>query len=268
MQFVAHIFYSKTNCLYAGFTFRLFLLPPHMRLLPLYMRLPPVLPLMHQTGLSLQHLSPPGLVSLQLPQQQLCFHLLSALQHLRLSSQNQPLSLQHLQLPLQSVSHCDPSKLLISTAGTDLTGPALAELLRSKYQIETEMSTADTVLCMTGMGDTADDLLRLATALNEIDSCVQDAVTSVPASLPLPKQHLPIYAAVKQETEFVPILDAANRIAADFLWAYPPGIPLAVPGEVISEELISHIRSAADAGVEISGPKGAPEGCLRVLKKG
>jgi len=178
------------------------------------------------------------------------------------------LSLQHLQLPLQSVSHCDPSKLLISTAGTDLTGPALAELLRSKYQIETEMSTADTVLCMTGMGDTADDLLRLATALNEIDSCVQDAVTSVPAPLPLPKQHLPIYAAVKQETEFVPILDAANRIAADFLWAYPPGIPLAVPGEVISEELISHIRSAADAGVEISGPKGAPEGCLRVLKKG
>ena len=178
------------------------------------------------------------------------------------------LSLRHLSVPLLSAAHCDPSKILISTADTNLTGPQLAELLRSKYSIETEMSTVDTVLCMTGMGDTFEDMRRLAAALNEIDSTVSDAVTAAPISLPIPTQQFPIYAAVKKETEFVSLDDAANCIAGDFLWAYPPGIPLAVPGEVISEDLIAYIRSAAYKGIEISGPKGAPEGTVRVLKKG
>ena len=62
--------------------------------------------------------------------------------------------------------------------------------------------------------------------------------------------------------------EAAGRISGDFLWAYPPGIPLVVPGEIISRELISYIRDSASAGVDISGPKATPVGQLRVLKKG
>lgn len=178
------------------------------------------------------------------------------------------LTLQQLHTPLSGCAYCDPSKLLISTAGTNLTGPQLAQLLRENYRIETEMSTADTVLCMTGMGDTAEDLLHLAAALNEIDSTARSDTNALPAILPLPTQQLPIYAAVKQETECVPLADAAERIAGDFLWAYPPGIPLVVPGEIIGENLIAYIRSASERGIEISGPKGAPHGTIRVLKKG
>lgn len=178
------------------------------------------------------------------------------------------LSLKHLHMPLFGCAYADPSKLLVSTAGTDLTGPRLAELLRSQYHIETEMSTADTVLCMTGMGDRAEDLPRLAAALNEIDRTAHHAAHALPAALPLPCPRLPIYAAVKEETAFVPVGQAAGGIAGDFLWAYPPGIPLVVPGEIISEKLIAYIRSAADKGIDISGPKGAPAGTIRVLKKG
>ena len=178
------------------------------------------------------------------------------------------LCLQHLHLPLQTVSHCDPSKILISTAGTGITGPELAALLRNSYSIETEMSTADTVLCMTGMGDTEEALLRLAAALNEIDRSLHTADSPAPVSLPLPKVQLPMHAAAKSETEFVPLWDAANCIAGDFLWAYPPGIPLVVPGEVIGEELLAYIQAAADKGVEIHSSKNTPEGTVRVLKKG
>lgn len=178
------------------------------------------------------------------------------------------LTLQQLHTPLSDCAYGDPSKLLISTAGTSLTGPQLAQLLRDNYRIETEMSTADTVLCMTSMGDTAEDMMRLAQALNAIDSSAHNSADTLPAILPLPQQALPIYAAVKRETEFVPLKDAVGRIAGDFLWAYPPGIPLVVPGELISEALTAYIRSAAENGVDISGPKGAPDGTIRVLKKG
>jgi len=174
----------------------------------------------------------------------------------------------HLSVPLHTVSDSDPSKIILCTAGTDITGPRLAEILRSQYGIETEMSTTDTVVCMTGMGDTAENLLRFADALNEIDRTLQAVDTPVPISLPLPQQALPLYAAVKAESEFVPLNDAAGHIAGDFLWAYPPGIPLVVPGEIIDAEAIAYILSAVSRGVEIVSPKGNPSDMIRVLKKG
>ena len=178
------------------------------------------------------------------------------------------LSLHHLSIPLKNIPNSDPSKLLVSSVGTNITGPALAERLRTQYSIETEMSTANTVLAMTGMGDTANDLLRLAKALNEIDSTLSGSLSITAGALPLPQAAIPIYQAAKSPIEFAAVSEAAGRISGDFLWAYPPGIPLVVPGEIISRELISYIRDSASAGVDISGPKATPVGQLRVLKKG
>jgi hypothetical protein len=63
----------------------------------------------------------------------------------------------------------DRSKILISTRGTSLTGPALMELLRSKYGIELEMASCDYALAMTGLTEPDSSLEALAAALREID---------------------------------------------------------------------------------------------------
>ena len=175
-------------------------------------------------------------------------------------------NLAHLSLPLNGISYADPSKLLISTRGTSITGPDLAETLRSTYQIETEMSTGDTVLAMTGMGDTEERLLRLAAALNEIDATLTDGSSAPVVATPIPEKALPIHIATKSETTFVPVNRAIGCIAGDYLWAYPPGIPLIVPGEVINEELIDYIHVCNAQRVELHSPKVVPEGQLRVLK--
>ncbi len=178
------------------------------------------------------------------------------------------LFLTHLTTPLTGCTYADPSKLLISTKGTNLTGPELAEILRSEFHIEPEMSTVDTVLCMTGLGDTEANLLRLAAALNHIDSSLTKQPMQDSAFAPIPHQAMHIHKAAKQPTEFVPMEQAVGRISGDFLWAYPPGIPLLVPGEIMGKEQIAYIRTAKNMGVDISGPKGAPDGYVRVLKKG
>lgn len=177
------------------------------------------------------------------------------------------LSLRHLTMPLGSVGYADPSKLLISTAGTNITGPALGEILRTQYAIEPEMTTADTVLCMTGMGDTWDTLLRLATALNDIDRTLSQTAPTPPLSLPIPHRHCTPSEAAKQPTELLPLEQAEGRIAAQFLWAYPPGIPLVVPGEVVSPDLVQWLRTAEAKGVDISGSVSTPTGAIRVLKQ-
>jgi arginine/lysine/ornithine decarboxylase len=43
--------------------------------------------------------------------------------------------------------------------------------------------------------------------------------------------------AVGQRAEYLSVREAVGRIAADFVVPYPPGIPLLVPGEMISEEI-------------------------------
>lgn len=177
------------------------------------------------------------------------------------------LILKHLSLPLLGCAYADPSKLLISTQGTNLTGPRLAEILRSKYRIEPEMSTADTVLCMTGMGDRQSDLLRLADALTHIDRTLTPAPISDSIPVPVPRQAMQIHEAAKAPAELIPIDCAQGRISGDFLWAYPPGIPLVVPGEIVDDTLLGCLSAAADKGVEIASPKACPEGMIRVLKR-
>ena len=51
-----------------------------------------------------------------------------------------------------------------------------------------------------------------------------------------------IYQALDLPYREVPLDEAVGKMAADYVYLYPPGIPLIVPGEVITEEFIRHIR--------------------------
>ena len=44
---------------------------------------------------------------------------------------------------------------------------------------------------------------------------------------------------------------ASGNVCAEYIWAYPPGIPLIVPGEIITEELIAYINKNIKTGVNI-----------------
>jgi arginine/lysine/ornithine decarboxylase len=116
------------------------------------------------------------------------------------------------------------------------------------------------------LGDIEPNLLRLAAALNAIDRTLGTSAAQASPSAPIPQKAMPIHMAAKVSTEFVPIEQSAGRISGDFLWAYPPGIPLTVPGEVIDEGLLAYLNRSADMGVDISAAKNSPDGMLRVLK--
>ena len=69
----------------------------------------------------------------------------------------------------------DQGKLVISVAGTNLTGPELMNRLREEYHIELEMAAEQYAIAMTGMGDTEETLSRLVDALTEIDATCEIA---------------------------------------------------------------------------------------------
>ena len=160
----------------------------------------------------------------------------------------------------------DPGKVFVSCRGVQrkgraLTGRALAGLLREEYRIETEMATAFGVLAMTSMCDTRQALGRLSDALLAIDrECEPGEGEALPPLPPLPEAVLSIEEALLSPAEALPAGRCAGRISAEYVWAYPPGVPLLVPGERISPAMLGHMDDLAAQDVSLrSTSRGLPD---------
>lgn len=57
------------------------------------------------------------------------------------------------------------------------------------------------------------------------------------------------------ETEVVPFDESAGRIIAEFVMVYPPGIPIFIPGEIITEENLNYIRKNIEVGLPVHNQK-------------
>lgn len=64
--------------------------------------------------------------------------------------------------------------------------------------------------------------------------------------------------------ENVNLAEAAGRICHDFIYIYPPGIPLLVPGERIEERHIRLIRQWMEHGLEVHGVEAGQIGCIGI----
>ncbi|MBQ8287760.1 MAG: aminotransferase class I/II-fold pyridoxal phosphate-dependent enzyme [Clostridia bacterium] len=163
----------------------------------------------------------------------------------------------------------DPGKLYFSLRTTHLTGEAFGQMLREEFHIEPEMTTADGCLCMTSIADPDEGFDRLADAVNAIDDRLAEtlatprpAVTFLPD---LPEMVSTPAEAAECPTETVSLTDAAGRIAGESIWAYPPDIPLLVPGERIDAGMIEIFAALQKSGVRLhSYSEGLPDR-IRVL---
>ncbi len=160
----------------------------------------------------------------------------------------------------------DIGKLVISTRGTCLTGHALAKILRDEYNIEVEMAAGDYIIAMTSLADTDEGFLRLARALCEIDIRIEaDFLTSIRTFPQLHTVYAPWQAADIPQVS-VPTAQADGCVAAEYVWAYPPGIPLVVPGELVTGELLATLAQMQKSGTELHSTGGGVPKTLRVLE--
>lgn len=157
----------------------------------------------------------------------------------------------------------DPSKIVISTRGTSITGVELIRRLREEFAIELEMASGDYALAMTGHGTTREHALRLAEALLAIDRTLTSADSPDPIMLPPPAEQVMRPAdAVAAAVVVLPVKDAEGEIAADYLWAYPPGIPLLAPGQRIDRAILDAIAALRARGVHLREKIAVVEECV------
>lgn len=166
-------------------------------------------------------------------------------------------SLRHLSVAHDELLHAenvfdfDIGKLCIFGNGC-MSGKKLMDIFRSDYHLELEMALGDYALAMTSVCDTDEGFTRLINALTMIDGKCKaaDQPTAMTAS-PLPQKRFTISEAINADGEMRNIEHAEGRIAREYIRAYPPGVPIIVPGEVISSEVLSRLRALKTAGNEI-----------------
>ena len=162
----------------------------------------------------------------------------------------------------------DPGKLVISTRGTSMTGPALMDTLRRDYGIELEMALGGYALAMTSICDTPETLGRLSAALLEIDRGLEAAPwPDSPAACPIPPRRMGPRKARALPGGPAPLGDAVGRVAGEMVWAYPPGVPLLVPGEEVTEALARSLEEMSRRGVALHGERGRPPETVWVLEQ-
>ena len=152
----------------------------------------------------------------------------------------------------------DDGKIVIITTKTNITGKELSEILRKKYKIELEMSSVNYAIAMTSVCDSKENVERLINALIDIDAKLEiQKMPKYEFENILPIISKSIYEAEKED-KFVKIdyRKVEGRISKEYMWVYPPGIPIITPGEIISKDIINLLEQISEAGLEIRTDNG------------
>ncbi|MBM2811511.1 MAG: speA, partial [Chloroflexi bacterium] len=158
----------------------------------------------------------------------------------------------------QGVDAFDPTKLIISTTGVGFTGYEAARWLRRHFKVEVEFATRPLVVCTITFADSEPQVEHLVHAMRSLSRAGEPSSGRRPVEAPisLPWPGLPTVAMSLREAHFaptkrVPLESAMNRVCAESVMTYPPGIPVLLPGEVVESSIIDYLHEliAQDAMV-------------------
>lgn len=139
----------------------------------------------------------------------------------------------------------DFGKIVILTDDTNITGVKLANILREEYKIELEMASINYCIAMTSICDDIENFRKLINALINIDRKLKNTKIKKEEcfKLIIPRKERIILDAVEENyCQFVDYQEAEGKVLKEYIWAYPPGIPIIVPGEVIDKSTIDKIK--------------------------
>lgn len=150
----------------------------------------------------------------------------------------------------------DPTKITITCKDLGISGNELERILAEKYFIQPEMSDLYNVLCVFSLGDTKKNVDALINALEEIshgESCNLGKKINIVEMPAIPQSVLTPRDAFNSKTVSIPLKDSLGQISAEFLMAYPPGIPILCPGEIITKDIVDYVEELKNANLYVQG---------------
>ena len=154
----------------------------------------------------------------------------------------------------------------VDGSGQIFTGVMLADILADRYGLIVEMASVSYVICISSVVDSAASYDILFKAIEEIDNDLEHRVI-VDGSRAMDiicgrRSAMVPGKAWDEPSEIVSLELSVGRISGAFVYAYPPGIPVLAPGEIVDERAVCGIDTMIRSGLNVSG---VDDGCIAVL---
>lgn len=161
----------------------------------------------------------------------------------------------------------DETKLCINVRETGLRGYEVYNQLANKYHIQLEVADSDNVMALIGDSDTKKEIDCLLNALDKIQKyhlsakCSRNIIyREIPPVLMSPRD------AFFAQKESVELEMSINKISAENIMCYPPGIPIIAMGEVITKDIIEYVWEIREEARIMVGAKDPTLNNIQVVK--
>ncbi|MEM8640350.1 MAG: aminotransferase class I/II-fold pyridoxal phosphate-dependent enzyme [Cyanobacteria bacterium P01_G01_bin.54] len=158
--------------------------------------------------------------------------------------------------PQPGFAHLDRTRLTVRIDRLGQDGFTLDEQLHEQLGVTVELPLERHLTLIISLGNTADDITQLVQAFQAL---IQNTPTSL-AKIPFPLPPLPLspFALSPRQACFAPtetrsLSRSVGEVCADIICPYPPGIPILLPGEVITAEAIAYLEQIQRLGGRITG---------------
>lgn len=137
----------------------------------------------------------------------------------------------------------DETKIGICVKNLGLKGFEVYDILLKKYNIQVAISDMYNILAILSIGQTKENLKSLIEALKDISMKYRknEKVKMVDSVLTNPEIILSPRDAFYSNKTSVKLGDAVGKISGETVMAYPPGIPIVVSGERLTEDMVQYI---------------------------
>ena len=173
----------------------------------------------------------------------------------------------------------DKTRLTVTVSGLGLTGFEADEILHQELGVTAELPSLQHLTFIITLGNTASDIERLVQAFITLARMTAEGAEEAEQETPLATRHSPLATrhsplatslspreAFFAPTETLPIKQTRDRISAELVCPYPPGIPVLIPGEVITPEALDYLQKIKIMGGYISGCADPNLNQLKVVK--
>ena len=180
--------------------------------------------------------------------------------------------------------YIDPTRLTVNLAELGISGFAADEILHEQLGVTCELPLLQHLTFIISLGNDRTDIEQLIQACKSLVRLSADAPEQVKKqqqSVASDKLNTTnrnwTTASARQAsispreayfaaTETTPINLAGDRLCGELICPYPPGIPLLMPGEVITSELLECLKQIVAAGGTITGCKDPTFQTIETLK--
>ena len=163
----------------------------------------------------------------------------------------------------------DSTKVTVNFAAWGYTGVEVGELFR-EARVAVELVDAYNVLFLVTYADVTTDydeaLARIAAVLDKMQTQKRAPLQlAAAAQVPQTQAVLPLRDVFYRAKKAVPLAQAAGKICGEQVSFYPPGIPVLLPGELVTEEIIAYCRAQKELGLPVSGPADSSLQTIRII---